>query len=68
MDFKTTRFYDYKILKSDDAVLKSANLKILQSTPKKKPQHNIGAFYNFDKEDYLLLSLIFAFLPVSSLK
>lgn len=37
MDFKTVRFYDHKILKSVDAVLKSANLEILKSIQKKSP-------------------------------
>lgn len=46
MDFKTIKLYDRKILKSDDSVLKSTNLKILQSIQKKKPQYDIGAFYN----------------------
>ncbi len=37
MDFETVRLYDRKILKSDDSVLKSTNLKILQSIQKKSP-------------------------------
>jgi len=37
MYFKTTRLYDCKILKLDDAVLKSTNLRILKSIQKKAP-------------------------------